>query len=136
MQCCPSFFESDVWSHDNAEMSRCADVNLYGIFLWALHRKTRRTRSLWFCPLDRAWNTSTSPASSVRVDKQFNINVRLWGCSPSLIQVHEEHHVISETRQPVWRGHGDDERKHVIDKRVKSLWEKQVSDYKKTQLTL
>lgn len=41
--------------------------------------------------------------------------------SPPLVQVDQEHHVISETGQPVRRGHGDDEGKDIINEGVKSL---------------
>ena len=41
--------------------------------------------------------------------------------SPSLVQVHEEHHVVPETRQPVGGGHGDDEGKDVVDEGVEGL---------------
>lgn len=42
-------------------------------------------------------------------------------CVPSLAEVNEKHHVISETGQSVGRWHGDDEGKHVIDEGVERL---------------
>lgn len=41
--------------------------------------------------------------------------------SPSLVKVHEEHHVVPEACQPVGRGHGDDEGKDVVDEGVEGL---------------
>jgi hypothetical protein len=40
---------------------------------------------------------------------------------PSLVQIDEEHEVVSEAGDPVSGGHGDDEREHVIDERVERL---------------
>ena len=40
---------------------------------------------------------------------------------PSLVQVDEEDHVVSETSQPVGRRHGDDEGEYIIDEGVESL---------------
>lgn len=43
------------------------------------------------------------------------------GGLPSLVEVNEKHHVVSEAGQPVGRGHGDDEGENVVDEGVKSL---------------
>lgn len=40
---------------------------------------------------------------------------------PSLVEVDEKHHVISETGQSVGRWHGDDEGKHIVDESVECL---------------
>jgi len=40
---------------------------------------------------------------------------------PSLVEVDDEDNVVTETRQPVSGRHGDDERKHIVDKSVKCL---------------
>ena len=46
---------------------------------------------------------------------------------PSLVQVDEEDHVVSETGQPMGRRHGDDEGKYIIDEGVESLGETMVN---------
>lgn len=43
------------------------------------------------------------------------------GCVPSLVEVNEEHHIVSEAGESVGRRHGDDEGKHVVDEGVESL---------------
>ena len=46
------------------------------------------------------------------------------GCpphSPSLVKIHEEHHVVPEARQSMGRGHGDDEGEDVVDEGVEGL---------------
>lgn len=42
-------------------------------------------------------------------------------CVPSLVEVNEEDHVVSEAGQSVRRWHGDDEGEHIVDKGVKCL---------------
>lgn len=50
-----------------------------------------------------------------------------WGSSasgrhsPSLVKVHEKHHVVPEAGQPVGGGHGDDEGEHVVNEGVEGL---------------
>ena len=40
---------------------------------------------------------------------------------PSLIQINNEHHIISEASQSVSGWHNDDKCKHIVNKRVESL---------------
>lgn len=47
--------------------------------------------------------------------------VCVFVCVPSLVEVNEEHHIVSETGQSVGRRHGDDEGKHIIDEGIECL---------------
>ena len=40
---------------------------------------------------------------------------------PALVQVDNEHDIISEAGNPVGGGHGDDEREQIVDERVERL---------------
>lgn len=44
-------------------------------------------------------------------------------CVPSLVEVNEEDRVVSKAGQSVWRRHGDDEGKYVVDEGVECLKE-------------
>lgn len=43
------------------------------------------------------------------------------GGAPSLVEVNEKHHVVSEAGQPVGRRHGNDKCENVVDEGVESL---------------
>lgn len=41
--------------------------------------------------------------------------------SPSLVEVDEEHHIVTETGKTVGCGHGDDEGEDIVNESVKGL---------------
>lgn len=45
---------------------------------------------------------------------------------PSLVEVNEKHNVVPETGQSVWRWHGDDEGKHIVDEGIECLAKKEI----------
>lgn len=42
-------------------------------------------------------------------------------CVPSLVEVNEKHHIVSETGQSVGCWHGDDEGEHIVNKGIERL---------------
>ena len=53
---------------------------------------------------------------------ETNKNIKIKAdISPSLIEVHQKHNVVTETGQSVSRWHGNDKCKYVINESIESL---------------